>query len=86
MTISSSGVGGNNKKEEKFTSLDNLPIYPMIQNKSSATVHIRYSFSKDDFWIKNLKNECNYKLVELNCKKEKKNHLKDHSWKLFYSY
>jgi hypothetical protein len=49
MTISSSGVGGNNKKEEKFTSLDNPPIYPTIQNKSSATVHIRYSFSKNDF-------------------------------------
>lgn len=37
----------NNQSEEKFSIMTGFPIFPAIQNKSSATIHIRYMFGKE---------------------------------------
>ena len=46
MTIST--PQNNNQSEEKFSILPAFPIFPAIQNKSNATIHIRYMFGKEE--------------------------------------
>jgi hypothetical protein len=44
MTISASH---NGQSEEKFSIMTGFPVFPAIQNKSSATIHIKYMFGKE---------------------------------------
>jgi hypothetical protein len=42
-------TNSNNTLQEEKYNLGPLPVFPAIQNKSSTSVHVKYSFAKDDF-------------------------------------